>query len=183
MTTRKLLWGMTRRGAVWGLLTGTLGGAAYGVVFTNGLYIFVMIFQPELLQSKNEPTGITAFVLLVLFGAIMGVLFGLPIGLLVGILDGLLIGIVTRVLFYPLRHVRAYRWTVVLVSAVFTGIATWFGFMQIELFLEMMARSESDFNRLVIFFLVPALIASVAAAFISRSIARWYETETQKQTL
>ncbi len=181
MTTRRLLWGMTWRGAVWGLLTGTLGGAAYGVIFMNGLYIFIMIFQSEMLQSKNEPTGITAIVLLVLFGAIMGVLSGLPVGLLVGIFDGLLIGIVTRVLFYPLKHVGAYRWTLALVSAMFTGIVAWFGFMQIASFLEKMDRSEADFSRLVIFFLVPALVAGVAAAFISGSIARWYETETRKQ--
>lgn len=173
MSTRKLLWGMTWRGGALGLLGGTMLGTAYGAIFANALLLARLAQEWQTLSAENFVPGLAAVLLLALIGAVMGALFGVPTGLLVGALNGLLVGVLTRAFFFPPRDARTYRRVIALASALFTGIASWIGFLAIMLFYA--NREKADVPMLAVIVLIPALIAGVAAAFISRVIARWYE--------
>jgi eukaryotic-like serine/threonine-protein kinase len=177
VTTIKLLWGTTWRGGALGLLVGTLGGAAYGALFANGLFAFSLLAQPATLQAKDVPAGIVAIVFLALIGAVVGALFGVPTGFVVGLLDGLLVGVLTRAFFYPLKTVRVYRRTAAVVSALFTGVAAWLCFIAIMLFYA--DRNAANIGVLIGMVTLPALIAGVGAGVLSRLIAGWYESNLQ----
>ncbi len=172
MTTIKLLWGTTWRGGALGLLVGTLGGAAYGALFANGLLAWGLLAQPRALELKDLPAGIGAVVFLALIGAVVGALFGVPTGIVVGIANGLFLGILTRVFFYPPKNARAYRWTVAIVSTLFTAFTAWICFIGIILFYA--NRNAANFGVLIGIVTLPALIAGVGAGLLSRLITRWY---------
>ncbi|MBI5302584.1 MAG: hypothetical protein HY868_10635 [Chloroflexi bacterium] len=179
MTTIKLLFGTTWRGGAWGLLGGTMLGTAYGAIFANVLFAFGLAAQaPFDLQRDDIPRAIVAVLVLALIGSVMGALFGVPTGLVVGLLDGLLIGIVTRVFFFPLKDAKTYRRVIAITCAVFTTIAAWLGFFAIMLFYA--DRDKANVGTLALAVTLPALIAGVASAFISRVIARWYEQESAR---
>lgn len=178
MTTLKLLLGTTWRGGAWGLLAGTFVGATFGALFANGLFLFGLAFEADKLTSKDMPASIVAILFLALIGAVVGALFGVPTGFVVGSMDGLLIGVLTRVLFYPLKNVRAYRWTIALVSALFTSIVSWVCFLGIALFYS--NRNSANVGVLMLVFILPALVSGIAAGFISRLITHWYEKESAK---
>jgi hypothetical protein len=179
MTTFKLLFGTIWRGGAWGLLAGTMLGTAYGAVFANGLFFFGLLSQaPAEFQGDDVPRAIVAVLLLALIGSIMGGVFGIPTGLVVGLLNGLLLGIVTRAFFYPLRDAKKYRRVIALTSAVFTAIASWLGFFVIMLFYA--NTEKANVPVLAIGVIIPAVIAGIAAGFISQMGARWYEKESAK---
>lgn len=176
MTTGKLLWGMTWRGGALGLLTGALGGSFFGALFANGLFVFGMVSQASPLTAKDMPAGIVAIGFLALIGGVVGALFGVPTGFVVGLMDGLLVGSVTRLFFYPLKNARAYRWTLALVSAAFTSVMAWLCFVGIALFYA--NRNAANIGAVMLIFILPALVSGIAAGFISRLIARWYQKES-----
>jgi len=179
MTTARWLWGMTWRGGAWGLLAGTMLGTAYGAVFANGLFFFGLLSQaPAEFHGEDVPRAIVAVLLLALIGSVMGALFGVPTGFVVGLLNGLLLGIVTRAFFYPLRDARTYRRVIALISVGFTAIASWLGFFAIMLFYA--NTEKANVPVLAIGVIIPALIAGIAAGFISQMGARWYERESAK---
>ena len=179
MTTVKLFWGTTWRGAGLGLLAGTLGGATYGAIFANILFAFGLMAQAPF-ESKPEylTSGLVAILFLALIGAVVGALFGVPTGLVVGIANGLLLGVLTRALFYPLNNARRYRLVIAIVSGVFTIVVAWLCFISILLFYA--NRSAANFGILAVIVMIPALIAGVASGLTSRLIARWYESESKK---
>lgn len=173
MTTVKLLFGTTWRGAAWGLLGGTMLGTAYGAIFANVLFAFGLAAQaPFEIKLDDIPRAIAGVLILALIGSVMGALFGVPTGFIVGLLDGLLVGIVTRLFFFPLRDAKTYRRVIAIVCAVFTTMASWLGFFAIMLFYA--NREKANVPALALAVTLPALIAGIASAFISRVIARWY---------
>ncbi len=173
MSTAKLFWNTTWRGGAWGLLAGTMLGTAYGAVFANVLLLSGLFAQmPTAFESSDALRVGVVIPFLALIGAIMGALFGVPTGFVVGALNGLLIGMITRAFFFPPRDARTYRRVIATTSALFTGIASWLGFFAIMLFYA--NRDKANVPILAVGVLIPALIAGVAAAFISREIARWY---------
>jgi eukaryotic-like serine/threonine-protein kinase len=177
VTTIKLLWGTTWRGGALGLLVGTLGGAAYGALFANGLLAWGLLAQPRALELKDLPAGIGAVVFLALIGAVIGALFGVPTGIVVGSANGLFLGILTRAFFYPLKNARVYRRTTAVVSALFTGVAAWLCFIAIMLFYA--DRNAANIGMLIGIVTLPALIAGVGAGLLSQLITRWYESNFQ----
>ncbi|MCI0475567.1 MAG: hypothetical protein L0Y55_04920 [Anaerolineales bacterium] len=178
MSTIKLLWNTTWRGGAWGLLGGTMLGTAYGAIFANALFLFGLAQAPFDLRGDDIPRAFAAILVLALIGAVMGALFGVPTGFVVGALNGLLIGIITRAFFFPLRDARTYRRVIAVVSALFTVIASWLGFLVIMLFYA--NREKANVEVLAVGVLIPALIAGIVAALISRVIAWWYEKESAK---
>lgn len=181
MTTPRLLWGMTWRGTIWGLLAGTVLGIIYGAIFVEILLLVAYDKQGLYVQTPNQISGgIAAMLFIALIGAIAGGIFGAPTGLGVGWLDGLLVGILTRMFFLPLRNTRVYRWTIAIISAIFTAITAWACFIGILILYEPTRASVSV--PLILIVAVPAPIAGIAAGFISRLITRWYERESTKVT-
>ena len=186
--TAKMIFGMTWRGAAWGLLGGTLLGTVYGAIFANVLMFFGLLAQPTAqFQSDDIPRAVFAILFLAFIGAIIGALFGVPTGFVVGLLNGLLIGIITRMFFFPPRDAKTWRRVMAWVCAVSTTLASWFCFFAIMLFYA--NRDKANVNALAIAVIIPALIAGGASVFISRLIANWYErgargkgqTETPKE--
>lgn len=179
MTTFKLLWSTTWRGGAWGLLAGTMLGTFYGAMFANSLFFFGLLAQaPGEFRRDNVSSALFAVLLLALIGGITGGIFGIPTGFVVGGLNGLLLGIITRAFFIPLRDAKTYRRVIMLTSAVFTAIASWLGFFTIMLFYA--NTEQANVPVLAALVVVPALLAGVAAAFISQIGARWYEKENAK---
>jgi len=129
--------------------------------------------MPVAFESSDALRVGVAIPFLALIGAIMGGVFGIPTGAVVGVLNGLLLGIVTRAFFYPLRDVRTYRRVIAVTSAVCTTIASWLSFFAIMLLY--VNEAKANLGGLAIFVVIPALIAGIAAAFISQIGARWYE--------
>lgn len=170
MSTIKLFWNTTWRGGAWGLLAGTMLGTAYGAIFANALFLFGLAQAPLDLRADDIPRALGAILVLALIGAVMGALFGVPTGLIVGSLNGLLVGVLTRAFFFPPRDARTYRRVIALASALFTVIASWLGFLAIMLFYA--NREKANVPMLAVIVLIPALIAGIAAALISRVIAR-----------
>lgn len=165
MITRRLLWGMTWRGAVWGTFAGTTLGTLYATLILIAL-----------------DSGLKNILYALIGGLIFGGIYGLASGIVLGILGGYLSGIITP-LFYPSKSKvtplvgsfcnALFGVTGALVLFTFpltTGCAFCFG-------------TEPRWNSLVfvVFSAVPATIAACAAVFISKLLARWYEREIQKQ--
>lgn len=172
--TGKIIFGMGWRGVAWGLLGGTLLGAAYGAIFANAMFFIGLTTQaPAPPELKDALSAIAAVVVLALVGSVMGAMFGIPVGALVGLLDGLLMGIITRLFFFPLRDAKIYRRVMAWVCFVVTASASWGGFMLIWIFLSNQGRA--NFTVFSLISAIPALIAGVASVFISRLIAGWYE--------
>ena len=89
MTTGKLLWGTTWRGAAWGLGTGFILAAAYGVLV---IYWFledgtVWDYETPLIEIILGISGVFAF---------YGFWIAVPLGLLPGTVNGFLVGMLLR---------------------------------------------------------------------------------------
>jgi hypothetical protein len=179
ISTFKLVWNTTWRGGAWGLLAGTFIGAAFGAVIGNVLVFGVgLMNQSKSLGLNDIPTAFAVVFAVAMFGMVIGAIFGVPTGFVVGITNGLLLGIVSRVFFFPLTNVRAYRWVIALISMTFTTLTSWVGFMLI-MFLYA-NQDKANYVGLAIFLVIPALIAGVVAGLISQIGARWYERESAK---
>lgn len=173
MPTLSLIWNALWRGGAWGLLTGTVLGAAYGAIFANVLLFLGLVSQAAAqFRPDDLPRAYAAVLFLALIGSVAGALFGVPTGLIVGILDGLLIGVLTCAFFYPLNNVARHRRVTAIISAVFTAAASWLCFVGIMLFYANRARANVPVLMLLV--TIPALIAGAAGWFVARRIARWY---------
>jgi hypothetical protein len=174
MSTLTLLWNTTWRGGAWGLLAGASLSMAYGATFANLLVFGGMITQPlGEFQPGDIPAAIFVVFLMAFLGAIMGGIFGIPTGFAVGATNGFLFGIITRLFFFPPRNTHLYHRVMALSSGLFTGIASWVGFILIwQLYMN---DEKGDLGAGIIMVTVPAIIAGIAAAFMSRLGTRWYE--------
>jgi hypothetical protein len=148
--------------------------ARYGAIFANVMFFSGLFAEIPIAFESSDALRVGIVVpFLALIGAVMGALFGVPTGFAVGAMNGLLIGIITRAFFFSLRNARTYRRVIAVVSALFTSIASWLGFLAIMLFYA--NRDKANVGVLAVGVLIPALIAGVGAGLISRVIARWYE--------
>lgn len=174
MPTLSLIWNALWRGGAWGLLTGTVLGAAYGAIFANVLLFLGLLSQAAAqFRPDDLPRAYAAVLFLALIGSVVGALFGVPTGLIVGLIDGLLIGVLTRAFFYPLKDAARHRRVTAIVSAIFTTFASWLCFVGIMLFYANRARANIPVLMLLV--TIPALIAGAAGWFVARHIARSYE--------
>ena len=176
MNTIKLIWNTTWRGGAWGLLAGASLSMAYGATFANLLVFGGMITQP---LGEFQPGDIPAVIFVIFFmafiGTIMGGIFGIPTGFTVGAMNGFLFGIITRLFFYPPRNLRVYHAVMALSSGLFTAIASWVGFILIwQLYMN---EEKGDLGAGVVMVTIPAIIAGIAAAFMSRLGYKWYEKQ------
>lgn len=171
METFKILWGTTWRGGAFGLLAGTMGGAAReaGAIFPD-LFLVAGLVSENSFQPSDTGALVGGVLFFALIGAVMGALFGVPTGLVVGLWDGLLVGLITRAFFFPLKDVQTYRRVIAITCVVFTTIASWLGFLAIMLFYA--NRDKANVPALAVGAIIPALIAGIAAGLISRLIAR-----------
>lgn len=175
MTMQRLLWGMMWRSGAWGLLAGTILGAAYGILFSSILNL-VGIHRGNLFILTPTQVG-WHFIMLVMFiGAILGILFGAPTGIIVGISNGVVLAVLMRLFFYPYKNSRAYHWIVFGVNIVFSIITSWLFLITIAYF--WINRYINIFPQLAVLVLIPALIAGVSAGLLSRRITRWYEKQS-----
>lgn len=179
MTTARLLWGMTWRGGALGLFAGTMLGTTYGALFANALLLVGLDRNGLFVLTPNQISGgLAAILVMALIGMVMGGLFGVPTGFIVGLLNGLFVGLITRLFFYPLQNARLYRWTIGIVSGLFVVLASLGGFLAIALFYANASRANVPVIAALL--VIPALIAGIAAVFLSRVITRWYEKESAK---
>lgn len=178
ISTFKLVWGTTWRGAAFGLLVGTFGGSWFGALFGNVLVFGVGLLKqpPQDLGLKDVPAAIGAMLFLALIGAVMGTMFGMPTGVIVGLMDGVLVGIITRLFFYPLKNARVYRVVIAVISFIVTTPVSWVGFMLIWLLFS--NDGKADLMGLGAISGLPALVAGISAALISQIGARWYEKQS-----
>ena len=149
MRTSKLIWGVFWRSALWLLVLGTsLGG------------IFAMILAvPSLFgSSANWFIAIT----------IMGLLFGGVVGLGLGLLVGIVSAVATRAYFHPLGDPRRYHRTMVLLCG---GIGL---FGALVAYALAFGSGSHQFIIVLVFILVPALVASASGAWTGHRVSRWY---------
>ncbi len=179
MTATKLLWDMTWRGAFWGMLAGTLFGIAYAIVFIEVNTIINWLAHKSFeLQNADLWTIVTTLILVALSGAFFGLVCGAPTGLVIGAANGLLIGVITHRYFVPMPDARTYRRMVAIVSAIFTGVTSWMGFMIAWTFYTQ--RVTPDVTILLLMVTLPAIIAALAAIWVSRRVEGWYTRATKK---
>ena len=164
MNTSRLIWGMTWRGAVWGLLAGLILGVIYG------LSVIVVLSIIDVVNKTSSNTNTETTVALVLLAIFFGAIFGAIVGVFAGAADGLLIGILTRLFFSPLKNAGAYRIIIALISGFFTLIVAGLGLFGISIATSMVI--DNGVRILVIG--IPSIIAAIAAALISILITRWY---------
>lgn len=172
MTTRRLLWGMTWRGGIWGCVLGTFLTSIYGWLF------FAFTTGQSSVWSK-ESLFSTSGLMLSIFVAVL--FFSFPL-LLVGLTGGFVIAILTRKLFYPLTTPFQFR-RISIISGFVIGVlgflAIWvlrFGSWDVTYSL----KTDPELLKYILFPIVPALIAGFGATFVSQRLARWYERESAK---
>ena len=89
MTTRRLLWEITCRGAAGGLFAGFILGGVYG------LSVFLIMLAIDVESTTSSYYNLETVIALALAGVFFGIIFGTPTGIFAGMIDGLAIGIVT----------------------------------------------------------------------------------------
>lgn len=107
------------------------------------------------------PVGCCLGLPIFIVGGLIGLIWGGGIGARVGLLTGLLMGIVTLRFFYPLKieQIEQYKRICWLVCAPFAGICTY-------------VFISGGFSP--VFYLIPAILAAVAAVPLSQNLAGWY---------
>lgn len=164
MTTKRLLWGMTWRGALYGLTIGTCVSAVYGLLIA-GAGFFIGLF--------------------------VGLVFGPSIGLVGGFIMGILSRLFFFPIKNPASYDRvAGIVSVIYINIVWVIVyclvsGFLFSAERSDSYSLMFAlRIILDFSTfsLVLFFL-PALVASLSAFFISHRMADWYKRESREGTV
>ncbi len=183
MTTRRLLWGMTWRGGVWGAATGVALSIIYSFLVALGVAIW-HVWQPS--EARTFTETLTSLVGLPFFGTCFagvpfGIIVGAPFGATIGICSGILVAIVTGTMFAPLVNRYHYRRVV----AVTSGIVAVFSVPAVVA--ETLKSPYFGFaywtnNDTILYLVGPAILAMFAAIIISQRLARWYENNMQKQT-
>ncbi|MBI5033622.1 MAG: hypothetical protein HZB51_24140 [Chloroflexi bacterium] len=180
MTTQKLLWGMTWRGAVWGFI--------FSIIFILVCWVVSQIWNSLLLADTRDILLNSLFsssewsqriVTFVIVGLLWGGSIGIPLILFLGIVGGFSFGIYTRLFHYPILNHRTYRF-VRLASGILGFMWELGGFIIISfaLFRNPMIY-EYGFLPLGIF-LTPSIITGLASIYVSDRLSRWYERESAK---
>lgn len=177
MTTARLLWGMTWRGAGCGLLSGLALGALPGMLIIVSAIALMLIFWNTPMYFAGEELFFAE--LITIFILVAGLAMGTTIGLTNGISCGLLVGVLTRVFFFPLKNARRYR-RVIGAASIVIGMA-----ITLPLFLTLFnAIIEKIFTPqmpptghiafFVLMVIAPVLIEGLIAFLIGQIIALWY---------
>ena len=120
MTTRRLLWGMTWRGAVWGVAIGLLFFAIFqlGYMLINSIPVLRAILE-SLWHVYGTELTLDQVILLHILGIlnIAGTL-GFVLKIALGILGGLGIGIYTRMFYRPSANLAQYRHALTIKSGI-----------------------------------------------------------------
>jgi hypothetical protein len=110
---------------------------------------------------------------IILLTAVTYGLLGAAFGLIVGALVGLLISAITIRWFLPLRDSPRYLRVVRRSSTLLGGIGTLVGILVMQALFGLVKRGHSD-EALLLFGIIPALLASLAIWRGSARIAAWY---------
>jgi len=186
MTTRKLLWGMTWRGLVWGFVNSSIALAIFLVLLDIpdlGLTLLDPVRRDWFLNSQNNLAFYLAryAVIVQLLAGITGLIFGLP--------GGLILGIITRVFFARLGSNERYRGGIILYGSMFGllggfVIAKWlFGlppYTFSHLLVSEVYMEHEPIFRVIVFGLSPFFLAFAISVSVAGRIARWYERESAK---
>jgi hypothetical protein len=169
MNPSQLTWQITWRSMLRLFALGALFGGIYGPSVLSVL-LFIDLVQRSARSAFDAPLQ---FLGIMLFAAVIGAFIGAALGFIVGILVGLLISTITIRAFVPLYDVPRYMRVVRRSSAIFGGIATLVGSPLVSrvLFGSSAVRA---FEMLVLFSVVPALLACLAIWRGSGWIAAWY---------
>ncbi len=162
MTTRKLLWGMTWRGTVWGF------GA--GIVISSFCLVVNDILPSSSVDYYTLPSvGYIRYIVGndIPLGILIGIIFGFPVGLAASFL----LSVLTKIFFCPLRNANNHQ-------AILAVTCTIFVFANGLFFFGLMLSHPP--NHLVQNVILPCLISGAIAPIISQRLARWYERESAK---
>jgi hypothetical protein len=169
MTSSQLTWQITWRSALRLFGLGALFGGIYGPSVVNVL-LLIDVVQRSTSITFDMPLQ---FLGVMLFAAAVGAFIGAPLGFIVGILVGLLISAITVRAFVPLYDVPRYMQVVRRSSTTVGGIVTLVGSPLASLVL-FGSSAFKPIGMLVLFSVVPALLACVAIWRGSGWIAAWY---------
>lgn len=170
--TLELLWFFLLRTVLLGLFLGVLLGAVYG-----GVSFALLPWLATLQNDGLEQGGDTLLVPPV--GALLGAVLGGFLGLVLGALEGLLVGTLTRIFFYPPpADGRRYVRTAACVAASVPALpATVMILPAIRLFTlpdEAFPGVGQPGMNLLLFEILPLLVASCAVWWVCRKVSVWY---------
>ncbi len=146
--------GIVWRYCVWGLLAGAVLGQGYGAV------VGVVGSLVDGTARVDRIAGLT------LFCAFFGLCFGATAGAVLGLVDGLAIGVLTRVRHLPLIDARRYRR-----EAAIVGVTPPLALLVALVF----AAGPSADADVLVFFILPVVVAAASVAWVGRRIGAWYE--------
>ncbi len=177
MSTPRLLWGMTARGAGWTLPVGAILGAVYSV-FVIGFLFFLGRNTGGVNGQPPPPAAMLLSMAIIL--AIGGGIVGGLIGIVFGPIGGLLCALMTRLFFSPQAAAARYNRATGVTGALYGLLATPLGLWIISGF--NVAPPTGEAGNALLFYILPSLIGVAAGLFISRQIADWYrEASAQRR--
>jgi len=104
-----------------------------------------------------------------LYGAFIGAIVGTPLGMV----GGLIIGLITALHFNPIRNPQDFRWTLRLVGGAVSFIGAYAGF-------ALLFWSGDPISDSLGIPLIPALVATACAIYVSHSYAEYYLRQKRK---
>ena len=158
------------QGLVGGVISGTILGAVYGY-----LVLSWSMFQSS--AGGDLAIGIV--------GIIPGAIIGAIVGFAVGAIDGVFWGILARVIFSHFPNTQLRKQMVGIPCTILAILCCLICFKMIAPFLgssytfSVMGTSEIF---IFMYTAVPALMSGLGAAYTSKTLLRWYELESQKDT-
>lgn len=186
MTTRRLLWGMTWRGAVRGSLFGLIIGLLSLFILVALAFLSTLVFPPEptnLERQYTEEIGWLGIMIVLVYLILLLGARGALIGFLLGSSDGLAIGIlITRFFLKNIspRLMHLYRFAAI-VSGLIGMIGTAFA---IPLVLASFGGEYSgpDWRIISIWISFSVIVGLLFIPFVGFRLIRWYENEMQKSS-
>lgn len=122
--------------------------------------------------------AIYATFIIPILGTMWGLYIGCWLGLSIGFINGILVTILTRLFFFRLTNPKLHRQVVSIAS---TAICTAASIVIFPTLLgEMLNYLIENPSLGLIFIVAPSAIAGMTMGVISKSIARWYQRESQK---
>lgn len=162
-----------------GIVAGAGGGAIYGLFVGLTFLYDIFAFRPI---GSFEPwyQDLYLGMFMLLYPAILSAIFGAPLGLVVGLLGGVILGLLL-VIFQAWFHVHGFRQTIF-------GLSFLYGFLAIIFVLREFVpnglprwtgdpRENPGLLDSLLFPFLPAVLAGLAAAIVSRQIMNWYQTQ------
>ncbi|MBI5302586.1 MAG: hypothetical protein HY868_10645 [Chloroflexi bacterium] len=175
MTTRKLLWGMTWRGGVWGLVCGGLLGGGYSVVLLGLLYMGYVINAFLFSDFDYLFYVLTDATLAALPTMLVSFFLGSPVGGVAGATVGCVIGIFTRILFYPSEDEKRFQLSIRVLGDVAAIIAT---FLSLGFAITRSSEGLALNDALITAFI--AFIAGQTIILVQKPTTAWFVDEMHK---